>query len=59
MKTSVKLRESINATIHQTGVNLEAQWMATNSAFRKRIHETVQTKHELEWQQKNVSICVL
>ncbi len=57
MKTSLRLRESINATIQQTSADLEAQWTATNSAFRKRIHETEKTKRELEWQQENVSLC--
>ena len=58
MKKSVRLRENINQTIQQTGLNLETQWTATDYAFRKRIHEMEQTKHELEWQQRNVSICM-
>lgn len=53
IKKSVKLRENINQTIQQTGLNLETQWAATNYAFRKRIHEMEQTKLELEWQQGN------
>ena len=54
MKTSVRLRESINQTIQQTGQTLEAQWIATSYALRKRIHEMEQTKLELEWQQEKV-----
>ncbi len=55
MQTSARLREAINQTIHQTIADLEAQWTATNYAFRKRIHELEQTKNELLWQKKNVS----
>ncbi|XP_064382197.1 tektin-2-like [Halichondria panicea] len=53
MRTSIRIRESINHTIQQTGLQLEAQWTTTNYAFRKRIHEMEQAIHELEWQQKN------
>lgn len=55
MKASKHLREAIFATLQQTANDLEAQRQATEYAFRKRIHETNQTKSELEWQQNNVS----
>ena len=55
MKMSARLRDVINQTIQQTCNDLEAQWTATNYAFRRRIHELEQAKQELEWQQKNVS----
>lgn len=45
----------MDQTIRQTTSDLEAQWTATNYAFRKRIQELEQVKNELEWQQKNVS----
>ena len=55
MRVSVQLREAINHTLQQTTADLEAQWRATNYAFRKRLHEMEQARQELEWQQKNVS----
>ena len=58
IRTSVRLREAMNHTIRQTTSDLQAQWAATNFAFRKRIHEMEHAKHELEWQQKNVSRAV-
>ena len=56
MQASQRLREAIFATIQKTANDLEAQRQATEFSYRKRIHETEQTKNELEWQQKNVSI---
>lgn len=56
MKASKHLREAIFATLKQTANDLEAQRQATEYSFRKRIHETNQTRSELEWQQKNVTI---
>ena len=55
MRVSVQLREAINHTLQQTTADLEAQWRATNYAFRKRLHEMEQARQELEWQRKNVS----
>ena len=39
----------------QTSNQLEAQWRATDYAFRKRLHETELAKNELEWKKENVS----
>lgn len=55
MQASQRLREAIFATIQKTANDLEAQRQATEFSYRKRIHETEQTKNELEWQQRNVS----
>ena len=41
--------------ILQTCSVLESQWIATDYAIRKRLHEMEQATHELEWQKKNVS----
>jgi tektin-2 len=54
MKASAALREAINYTIQQTNSDLDTQRMATDRAFRKRIHEMEQVISELEWQQQNV-----
>jgi tektin-2 len=56
MQASQRLREAIFATIQKTANDLEAQRQATEFSYRKRIHETEQTKNELEWQQRNVSL---
>ena len=45
----------MNQSILQTTSKLEALWIDTNYAFRKRIQEVEQAKHELEWQLNNVS----
>ena len=55
IQASQRLREAIFATIQKTANDLEAQRQATEFSYRKRIHETEQTKNELQWQQKNVS----
>ena len=55
MRSSVTLREAINATLAQTKNELEAQRVATEFSYRKRIHEAERAKGELEWQQENVS----
>ena len=39
--------------VAQTTSDLQAQWTATNYAFRKRIHEMEQAVRELEWQKAN------
>ena len=48
------IREAIFATLEKTRNDLEAQRKVTEYEFRKRIHETLQTKNELEWQQSKV-----
>lgn len=53
MQASNRLREAIHHTLHQTANDLEAQKVATEYAFRKRIHEFERAKDELEWQKKN------
>ncbi|XP_046561496.1 tektin-2-like [Haliotis rubra] len=53
MKASTRLREAIHHTLQQTANDLEAQRIATEYAFRKRIHEFERAKDELEWQKKN------
>lgn len=55
MQTSIRMREAMDLTIRQTTSDLEAQWTATNYAFRKRINEVDLAKKELEWQKRNVS----
>ena len=56
IQTSMRLREAMNQTILQSTSTLEALRIATNYAFRKRIHEVDQAKQELEWQLKNVRL---
>ncbi|XP_050400773.1 tektin-2 [Patella vulgata] len=53
MLASNRLREAIHHTLQQTDNDLEAQKIATEFAFRKRIHEFERAKDELEWQKKN------
>ncbi|XP_071117343.1 tektin-2-like [Haliotis cracherodii] len=53
MKASNRLREAIHHTLQQTANDLEAQRIASEYAFRKRIHEFERAKDELEWQKKN------
>uniref|UniRef100_A0A8D0B011 Tektin n=1 Tax=Salvator merianae TaxID=96440 RepID=A0A8D0B011_SALMN len=53
MKAANELREAIALTIAQTNNELEAQRVATEFAFRKRIHEIEQALDELRWQEKN------
>lgn len=52
---SIRLREAINHTLHQTDNDLESQKTATEYAFRKRIHEMKRAIDELNWQKKQVS----
>ncbi|XP_067867393.1 tektin-2 [Heterodontus francisci] len=54
MKASTNLREAISATIKYTDNEVEAQRVATDFAFRKRIHEFEQALSELRWQEKNI-----
>ena len=55
MGASTRLREAIHHTLHKTENDLEAQRIASEYAFRRRIHEFERAKDELEWQKKNVS----
>lgn len=55
MQASTRLREAIHHTLQQTDNDLEAQKIATEYAFRRRIHEFERARDELEWQKKNVS----
>ena len=58
MQASTRLREAIHHTLQQTENDLEAQKVATEYAFRRRIHEFERAKDELEWQKKNVNTCI-
>ena len=58
MQASTRLREAIHHTLQQTENDLEAQKVATEYAFRRRIHEFERAKDELEWQKKNVNMVI-
>ncbi|XP_015738737.1 tektin-2 [Coturnix japonica] len=53
MKASTKLREATMLSIAQTNNELEAQRVATEFAFRKRIRDMERAYDELKWQEKN------
>ncbi|ELK01972.1 Tektin-2 [Pteropus alecto] len=53
MKEAVELREAIALTIAETNNELEAQRVATEFAFRKRLREMEKVYSELKWQEKN------
>ncbi|VFV26692.1 tektin-2-like isoform 1 [Lynx pardinus] len=53
MKGAVELREAIALTIAETNNELEAQRVATEFAFRKRLREMEKVYSELRWQEKN------
>ncbi|CAO2589026.1 Tekt2 [Lemmus lemmus] len=53
MKAAIELREAIALTIAQTNNELEAQRVATEFAFRKRLREMESVYSELKWQEKN------
>ncbi|XP_029802490.1 tektin-2 [Suricata suricatta] len=53
MKGAVELREAIALTIAETNNELEAQRVATEFAFRKRLREMERVYSELRWQEKN------
>uniref|UniRef100_A0A8C3W493 Tektin n=1 Tax=Catagonus wagneri TaxID=51154 RepID=A0A8C3W493_9CETA len=53
MKGAVELREAIALTIAETNNELEAQRVATEFAFRKRLREMEKVYSELKWQEKN------
>ncbi|ELW65984.1 Tektin-2 [Tupaia chinensis] len=55
MKAALELREAIALTITETNNELEAQRVATEFAFRKRLREMEKVYSELKWQEKNVS----
>ncbi|XP_019516157.1 PREDICTED: tektin-2 isoform X1 [Hipposideros armiger] len=53
MKGAIELREAIALTIAETNNELEAQRVATEFAFRKRLREMEKVYSELKWQEKN------
>ncbi|CAK6440941.1 unnamed protein product [Pipistrellus nathusii] len=53
MKEAADLREAIALTIAETNNELEAQRVATEFAFRKRLREMEKLYSELKWQEKN------
>ncbi|XP_054427526.1 tektin-2 [Pteronotus mesoamericanus] len=53
MKEATELREAIALTIAETNNELEAQRVATEFAFRKRLWEMEKVYSELKWQEKN------
>lgn len=53
MKAATELRETIALTIAETNNELEAQRVATEFAFRKRLREMERVYSELRWQEKN------
>ncbi|EDL80456.1 rCG31050 [Rattus norvegicus] len=53
MKASIELRETIALAIAQTNNELEAQRVATEFTFRKRLREMESLYSELKWQEKN------
>ncbi|XP_051494063.1 tektin-2 [Apus apus] len=53
MKASTELREAIVLLIAQTNNELEAQRVATEFAFRKRIRDMERAYGELKWQEQN------
>ncbi|XP_003937555.1 tektin-2 isoform X2 [Saimiri boliviensis] len=53
MKAARELREAIALTIAETNNELEAQRVATEFAFRKRLREMEKVYSELKWQEKN------
>uniref|UniRef100_A0ABI7ZRH5 Tektin n=1 Tax=Felis catus TaxID=9685 RepID=A0ABI7ZRH5_FELCA len=53
MKGAVELREAIALTIAETNNELEAQRVATEFAFRKRLREMEKVYSELRWQETN------
>ncbi|XP_068924297.1 tektin-2 isoform X2 [Petaurus breviceps papuanus] len=52
-KASADLREATALTIAETNNELEAQRVATEFAFRKRMREIEKLLSELRWQEKN------
>ncbi|XP_012620685.1 tektin-2 [Microcebus murinus] len=54
MKAAMELREAIVLTIAKTNNELEAQRVATEFAFRKRLREMEKVYSELKWQEKHM-----
>jgi len=53
MLSSNRLREAIHHTLQQCENDREAQKVATEYAYRRRIHEFERARDELQWQKKN------
>uniref|UniRef100_A0A8C5LTR0 Tektin n=1 Tax=Leptobrachium leishanense TaxID=445787 RepID=A0A8C5LTR0_9ANUR len=53
IRASTQLREAITMTIAKTNNEVEAQRVAVEFAFRKRIREFEKAHSELKWQEKN------
>ncbi|XP_021016341.1 tektin-2 [Mus caroli] len=53
MKAAIELREAIALAIAQTNNELDAQRVATEFTFRKRLREMESFYSELKWQEKN------
>ncbi|XP_004705023.1 tektin-2 [Echinops telfairi] len=53
MRAAMMLREAIALTIAETNNELEAQRVASEFAFRKRLRESEKVYSELKWQEKN------
>ncbi|XP_055979381.1 tektin-2 isoform X1 [Sorex fumeus] len=53
MKQAMELREAMVLTIAETNNELEAQRVATEFTFRKRLREVEKLFSELKWQEKN------
>ncbi|XP_075395288.1 tektin-2 [Tenrec ecaudatus] len=53
MRAAMQLREAIALTIAETNNELEAQRVASEFAFRKRLRESEKVYSELKWQEKN------
>ena len=56
MRASVILREAIDATLAETRNELEAQRIATEFTYRKRVHEMERAEGELVWQEEKVRL---
>ena len=54
VRSSVALREAIDVTMTNSKNELEAQRIATEFAYRKRIHEFEMQEKELIWQRERV-----
>ena len=54
IKAGIRMQEIIDDTLSMARNELEAQRMATEYGYRKRLHEQERAKGELEWQQFKV-----
>ena len=59
IRTSVTLREATDDTLTNAKNELEAQRVATEYAYRKRIHEFEMEEKELVWQRERVEYNVV